>query len=120
MEAEKTKKTRNRKKIEKKFFSIGIPTPLADRLQDYVDNINQETTMTNVIIAGLETELNKRYSEIFAYERTQAGKHKEAPMNIETKSANTGRKKSAGPLGTLAASHCPVNGPALPEGGNIS
>lgn len=31
----------------------------------------------------------------------------------------SGRGKDAGQLGTLAASHCPVNGPCLPEGGNF-
>lgn len=44
----------------------------------------------------------------------------EATMNNIVKSIgasiNTGRGKAAGQLGTLAASHCPVNGPCLPEG----
>lgn len=111
-----------RKPGDRKNFPLGLPQELYERLQDYVTNYNSEATKTDVILTGLETELDKRFAEIIAYERTQTVKRKEAPETTftEMSAANTGRKKSEGPLETLAASHCPVNGPTLPEGGNKS
>lgn len=115
-------------KLKKKVLPIAIPIPLFNRLRDYVENYNREATMTKLFLTGLGNELDRRFAEIHAYERTKAAIEKErsdmktkASSALKTKSKkDTGRTKKAGPLGTLAASHVPVNGPALPEGGTKS
>ena len=115
---------RNRKVTDWVKFNLGIPQTLNNKLQNYVDNYNTQTTRSEVILAGLETELNKRIAEIHSYKHTISEKTVEASMAKKPatdphslKSTYTGRPRAAGPLDTLAASHCPVNGPCLPEGG---
>jgi hypothetical protein len=127
MMVEKVKKTRNRKSKAVKKMILGIPVDLNDRLEDYLANFNPKAYKTEIILSALENELNKRYAELHSRSRTKAtkGQRRQPMINNATKlvkdaSVNTGRSETAGPLDTLAASNCPVNGPTLPEGGKTS
>ncbi len=124
---ETVKKTRNRKTKAVKKMLLAIPVDLNDRLEYYLANFNPKAYKTEVILSALENELNRRYAELHSRSHYKAtkGQRRQPMINNATKldktaSINTGRPETAGPLDTLAASHCPVNGPTLPEGGKTS
>jgi hypothetical protein len=124
---EKVKKTRNRKSKAVKKMLLAIPVDLNDRLEYYLTNFDPKAYKTEIILSALENELNRRYAEFPSRSRSKAtdGQRRQPMIKKTTKldkgaSVNTGRPETAGPLDTLAASHWPVNGPTLPEGGKTS
>jgi len=52
-------------------YPLNMPKTLSDQLEDYLRNFSMSETKNSIILAGLESELNRRYAEIYKTLRKQ-------------------------------------------------